>query len=111
VDTAVNAEIEKNQWLDLDDIEHLVEKDISDKTILSYLQQTRAFYSLKTQDIDRLRKSNVSDNLIDYLVSTPIRYGFQLRYSYPYFHGPQPYGHGFHHYGYAFHRPSHRYYY
>lgn len=111
VDPAVHVKIEKNEQLDLGDIEHLVEKDVSDKTILSYLQQTRAIYSLKTQDIDRLRNANVSERLIDYLISTPTRYGFELRYSYPYFHGPLPYGHGFHPYGYGYHRLSHGYYY
>ena len=109
VNPAVYAKIQKKHELDLDDIEHLVKKGVSDKIILYHLEETRTTHSLKAQDIDRLREAHVSEAIIDFLLTTPTRYSSSQPYShtslhfgfgYPYYslgflygHG-YPYGHG-----------------
>jgi len=106
VDAAVYARVKKTRKLDLGDIEHLVEKGVPDKTILFFLQRTDTVYSLKAHDIDRLRKSNVSDGLIDSLLATSSRFECSYGYGtgYPYYgHRSHHYGHRSHHFGHGHH--------
>ena len=102
VDAAVYTRLKKSRDLSLGNIEHLVHKGVPDETIRFFLGRTDTVYSLKTGEIDLLRKADVSDGLIDYLLATSNQY--ECNYGYGY--GHHSFGHGFHHYG---HR-SHRYY-
>ena len=100
VDAAVYGRVKKARKLELGDIEHLVGKGVPDKTILFFLQRTHTTYSLNTRDIDRLRKANVSDDLIDFLLATSSQYEglYGYGYGYPYYgHRSHYLGHG-HHY-------------
>lgn len=105
VKPAIYAKVEKKQHLDLDDIAQLVDGGVPDKIIILYLQQTYAVYSLKTQDIDRLRKANISESLIDYLLATPTEQYVEHSYRYSYYrpYGPYYYGHGYRYHGHGHH--------
>ena len=110
VDAALAAKIEKGKRLDLSDIEQLVRRGIPDESIIAHIRETRATYTLTTSDIDRLRTEEVSQNLIDFLLSTPTLYGDERPYGRPYryslgfhlgHHHGRPYGFGLRYHGLA----------
>jgi hypothetical protein len=68
--------------LTLSDIEELSNHHVSSDIIVRYLRSTGAVYVVKGKQIHRLRKNGVSDEVIDYLVSTSW-------HTYP--SGPYPY--------------------
>ena len=109
VDAAVAAKMKENKALDVRDIEHLVERSVPDETILAYLREKNTVYVLKVRDIDRLRKANASDRLIDFLLDTPNRYGAQRDYRYrsAYYYSSLYHGYGFYPFGYRFHPRIH----
>ena len=101
---AIQAKVENLRPLDLGDIEHSVKQGVPDQTILDYLKQTGAVYSLKVEDIDRLRANHVSEHAVNFLLSTPSLYWKGSAYRYPWY--PYPwyaypyYGAGFYYFGY-----------
>jgi hypothetical protein len=97
--------------LTLAQIKEMTAKGVSDETILSALRASRAVYRLTSADVVDLQQANVSQAVIDYLLSTPQLYPAQpvVRYRTYYYYDPWPYWwwydwhwhydwhHGFHH--------------
>lgn len=98
--------------LTLAEIQELAQKKVSDTNIVKYLRSTGAVYTLTTKQIDELRAASVSNEVLDYLLSTPA-----LRRSlyYPTLYPSYLYRHyypswGYHHYDYDLHHYDlHRY--
>ncbi len=57
--------------LSLTDLKNLVDAGIGDDVIISQIHASGAVYYLKTEDIIELKKSGVSEKIIDYLINTP----------------------------------------
>jgi hypothetical protein len=102
--------------LTLAQIKEMTAKGVSDDTILSALRASRAVYRLTSADVLDLQQANVSQAVIDYLLSTPQLYPPQraVRYrTYYYYYDPWPYWwwhdgywhHDWHHHG--FHHGHH----
>ena len=73
--------------LSLPDIIELAHRDVPPGIVIDYLDRTEAVYRLQAADVARLRKAGVSDEVINYMLSTARTYG------------PELYGGGFYPYG------------
>lgn len=97
VEPSIYEKIKDNQVLELFEIEHLAAKGVPDSAIISHLKRSRAVYRLTTADVDKLRTAGVSDNVINYMMSTPTRYrgegyyGYGYHYPAPWYYGPSWY--------------------
>ena len=56
---------------DLDELKELVAAGISDDVIISQIHASGTVYYLTSNDIIDLKKSGVSEKIIDYLINTP----------------------------------------
>lgn len=63
--------LQRRGYLTLADIQKLANLQIPDDVTLTYLRDSGAAYELTTAQIDQLRAGDVSDRVIDYLLSTP----------------------------------------
>lgn len=62
---------QKSGQISIDTIIALKEKGFSDEKIIGILEETKSTYpDITTSDIDRLRKAGVSDEVINYCLST-----------------------------------------
>lgn len=93
----------------LDQIKELAAKDVSDKTIIDMLRASRAVYHLTADQVKNLQEANVSQAVIDYLLSTPKLYP-QPVVVHRYYYYPEPYWHHHWHFGgYYHHYPHHHF--
>lgn len=79
--------------LTLAQIKEMTAKGVSGETILNALRASRAVYRLTSADVVDLQQANVSQAVIDYLLSTPQLYPPQpvVRYRTYYYYDPWPY--------------------
>ncbi len=105
----------------LDDLFLLAESRVSDKTILAFIEPREITFTLGTEEIEKLRKAGLSEEVIQYLLSKCRQAGLTYNqyikppvpYSYPgYYYGPSLYlgfGRGHHHVGrhHAHHAATH----
>jgi len=70
--------------LALPDIVELTNKHLSSDFIIYYLSSTHVSYHLNREDIAYLKKGGVSQQVINYLISTPPRYYAPAPYPYYY---------------------------
>ena len=59
------------EQLSLPDISELSRKHVPDGLIIHYLDTTRSVYVLRTDEVLRLRKNGVSNEVLDYMLKTP----------------------------------------
>lgn len=71
-------------------IKEMTAKGVSDETILSTLRASRSVYKLTSSDVLDLQQANVSQTVIDYLLTTPQFYP-PPRYRTYYYPPPWPY--------------------
>ena len=112
----VYAKAEELKSLSLADIEHMLSQGVPEPSIVYHLRKTRATYRLTTDDVDRLRRAGASENLIDYLLRTPLEYRpaywpyypygpyYYWGYPYPYPYGPYYYCPPYYPHGLRYHR-------
>lgn len=62
------------QQLSLPDISELSRRRVPDGLIIHYLDASRSVYVLRTEEVLRLRKSGVSNDVLDYILKTPQSY-------------------------------------
>lgn len=60
--------------LSLADIREMAAKGLGEQTILNVLRASRVIYTLTAKDVAELQAAKVSVVVIDYLLSTPLRY-------------------------------------
>lgn len=104
---ALVSTLQNGARLSLGDIEHLAGLKMPDDLTLAYLHDSGATYQLTTAQIVRMRDAEVSDRVIDYLLTTPNRVA--VRYPGNYRggvrrHGPVNFGRGFGFPGHGSHR-------
>lgn len=98
VSSAVYDKMLHGDDLSLYDIKALSRAGVSDGVILRYLRDQGTVYFLNSGDVEDLRKAGVSQSVIDFMMSTPRRYGpdvypvigVGIGYG-PYWGGPYPY--------------------
>jgi len=61
----------RNQSLTLGEIVELSRKNVPSPVIVRYVDGTLEEYPLKTEDVIRLRREGVTNEVIDYLLTTP----------------------------------------
>lgn len=89
--------------LSVPDIVELSKKGLSPRFIIRYLRSTDAVYHLTSQDVVRLSREGLDQEVLDYLLATPEFYGPRGISGDPYFGQSYPYGYypvivgGFHH--------------
>lgn len=88
VSPTVYDKMAHDERLDLPDIIELSKRKVPDSFTLRYLRSTYAVYQLDSEDVLHLRRAGVSREIIDYLLSTPSKYGVR---SYPYPYPGYPY--------------------
>ena len=71
VSPALMQKMLQGQFLTLDEIKELAQKKVSDTNIMKYLRSTGAVYTMKLKQLDELRAVAVSDDLLNYLISSP----------------------------------------
>ena len=107
----VRDKVAELQPLTTGDIAALSRKHVSDGTIVGHVQSAGTVYYLKSAQVAQLRRAGVSEEVVDYLMSTPVREArrrqqaveFQLWASTaPWYYGPA-YGYPGR-YGYAYRR-------
>lgn len=105
VSTALVEKMLQGRILTLAEIQELAQHKVSDTNLVKYLRSTGAIYTLTTKQIDELRAASVSNEVVDYLLSTP-----SLRRSlyYPTLYPSYLYRHyypswDYHHYDYDLH--------
>jgi len=54
----------------LADVKALVKEGLSDQVVLSQIRNSQAVYHLTTAEIIDLKKSGVSEKIIDYMINT-----------------------------------------
>ncbi len=62
--------IDNKQQLTLQDIKNMSRNGLSDNTIMNQIKATGSTYRLTSDQIVDLRKAGVSDNVINYMIST-----------------------------------------
>ena len=92
--------LQRGGRLSLADIEHLASLKIPDNVTLAYLRGSRAIYQLTTTQISQMREAQVSDRVIDYLLTTPNQVAGRSRGYYGYgggvrMRGQSNFGRGF----------------
>lgn len=87
VEPVVYNKMMRGEPLSLTDIVDLSHKAVPPGIIINYVDDTETVYRLKATDVVRLRKAGVSDDVINYMLSTARTYG------------PDLYGGGFYPYG------------
>jgi uncharacterized protein YcfJ len=63
--------VEQRQPLAVADIKAMVTSHVGDDVIISQIQNTHSVYHLSAADIIDLKNSDVSDNLVQYMINTP----------------------------------------
>lgn len=71
VSPALVQKMLQGQILTLAEIQELAQHKVSDTNLVKYLRSTGAIYTLTTKQIDELRAASVSNEVLDYLLSTP----------------------------------------
>jgi hypothetical protein len=80
VPAPLQVKMESNVPLDLDDIIALTKHKVDDAVTLRYLRSLHNIYSLNDAEVTRLRSAGVSEKVINYLISTPMRYNPSNKY-------------------------------
>jgi outer membrane lipoprotein SlyB len=62
--------IDNRQQLTLQDIKNMSRNGLSDETIMNQIKATDSTYSLTSDQITDLKRSGVSENVINYMIST-----------------------------------------
>lgn len=60
----------KSKQLSIDDIKRMTQTGVSDDKIISRIRSTGSIFYLSSSDIDDLKKSGVSQRVIDYMMQT-----------------------------------------
>ncbi len=68
---AQQQEMEDTQPLTIDDIISMSQARIGDDLIISQIRNSRTVYHLKTSDILDLKRTGVSERVIDFMINTP----------------------------------------
>ena len=107
VSPAIYDKMVHGDQLSIYDIKSLSRAHVSDGVILRYLRNQGTVYELTTADVVGMRKSGVSESIIDYMLQTPRMYAPDYFPDYgpwwgdPYwgpYWGPGPYwGGGYYH--------------
>jgi hypothetical protein len=74
VSPALYAKMTHREQLSLPDIMELAERRVPAPFTVHYLRSTVAVYRLKSDDVVLLRKSGVTPQVIDYMLTTPTLY-------------------------------------
>jgi len=61
--------IDEGKQLSEQDIINMSDANIKDETIIELIRKTNSHYNLDANDVIRLRKSGVSERVIDYMIS------------------------------------------
>jgi hypothetical protein len=85
VSPALYETMTRDRVLTLAEIVELSRKRVPDNLIVHYIEETESVYTLRTDDVTRLRRAGVSKTVIDYLLQTPALYATRLvPFAYPY---------------------------
>ncbi len=105
VSPALVEKMLQGQILTLAEIQELAQHKVSVTNLVKYVRSTGAIYTLTTKQIDELRAASVSDEVLDYLLSTPaLRRSFYYPTLYPsYLYRWYRPSWDYHHYDYDFH--------
>ena len=108
VNASTLKRIQNGRVLGFDDILNLVQRHISEKAIVAYLQSTHAPYRFTTSQLDQLSQAGAGSNLVNYLGKSIGYYEATKRNqlggskwdNHPYFNdpaywGPAPFDYGF----------------
>lgn len=71
VSAALVQKMLQGQILSLAEIQELTQKKVSVTNLVKYVRSTGAIYTLTTKQIDELRAASVSNEVVDYLLTTP----------------------------------------
>jgi trehalose utilization protein len=81
--------VERPRTLTKEDVVNMATSDIGDEVIIAQIEATESQFSLSVSDVTELKKAGVSENVIEYMISTgkegdgKVQY---LRYAYhPYY--------------------------
>lgn len=62
--------MQKGETLTINDLIRLAQSGVNDQTVLAYLKQTRANYSLSQLQIKRLQDAGVSPRIVNFIIET-----------------------------------------
>jgi uncharacterized protein YcfJ len=65
------AQVQDTEPLTIDDVISMARARISDDLIISQIRNSRTVYHLRTADIVDLKRSGVSERVIDFMINTP----------------------------------------
>ena len=68
---AQQTQLQETQPLSIDDIISMAKANISDDLIISQIRNSRTIYHLKTTDIIDLKRTGVSERVIDFMINSP----------------------------------------
>jgi hypothetical protein len=96
VSAVVQEKVGRGKDLTIEDIKNLVKRNVPDESIIEYLKYSQKTYTLQVREIEQMQQNGFSEELINFIISTPTLYSREIHPPfYPahphYYYGPYPY--------------------